>query len=448
MANPEPTTKKKDKKEKDKDKRGNGRGTIWKLPSGRWRWQVTLGFTLDGKRQAMSGTAENPTKAEVAISQAVADFSRGLLGASENITLSQYSERWLKRQKGLRPNSISNYQSEIDHVVKHLGKLKVKDIKPHHIKDCLVKLSETTMEGGRGAGKLMSSRTLGKVRTRLKAIFREAVNDQIIYVNPCDGVKAVRQPTPEPVGIALDDVQMTRLHELGLALYEAGRERLFPAIFAAASIGLRRGETMGLRWEDVDFSKNVIKVRKSLCVNNGQPELGELKTRHSRRDIPLPLSLKNILLLQREKQRLERERAESAWSETGAVFATTTGGFTHPANLNRAITNLCEWSNVDVLTDSRMLVIPVERRARLRLIIQADVALPDLKPHDLRHTAATLMLRRNVPVEVVSRILGHARVSITLDIYRHVLESEKHTTMPDLFDAPLPVRELPQVTLN
>jgi integrase len=189
-------------------------------------------------------------------------------------------------------------------------------------------------------------------------------------------------------------------------------------------------------------------VRKSLSVNDGQPELGELKTRHSRRDIPLPLSLKNLLLLHREKQRLERERAETAWSETGAVFATATGEFTHPTNLNRAITNLCEWSNADVLTDSRMVVIPVEHRAKLRVIINADTALPDLKPHDLRHTAATLMLRRVVPVEVVSRILGHARVSITLDIYRHVLESEKHTTMPDLFDAPLPVRQVQVGPLN
>jgi integrase len=442
----EPTAKKVRGK-KDEAKAGNGHGSVYQLENGKWRWQVHLGY-INGKRQRATGVCENLTLAEHAKARAVADFTRGLLGASEKITVQEYADKWLKRQKGLRPSSVSNYRSEIDHAMKHLGKLTLKSVKPHHIKDCLVRLSETTMEGGSGAGKLMSTRTLGKIRGRLKAIFREAVNDQIIYVNPCDGVKAVRQPTPESVGIALDEVQMTRLHELGLALYQAGRERLFPAIFAAASLGLRRGEVMGLRWEDIDFTKNVIRVRRSLSVNDGQPELGELKTRHSRRDVPLPLSLKNLLLLHKEKQAQERKDAETAWTETGAIFATTTGEFTHPANLNRAITNLCDWSKRDVLTDSRMLVIPVDHRAKLRAIIQADDALPDLSPHDLRHTAATLMLRRSVPVEVVSRILGHARVSITLDIYRHVLESEKHTTMPDLFDKPLPVRELPQVTLN
>jgi integrase len=80
----------------------------------------------------------------------------------------------------------------------------------------------------------------------------------------------------------------------------------------------------------------------------------------------------------------------------------------------------------------------VKARAKLEVIVKAGEKLPDLNPYDLRHTAATLMLRRNVPVEVVSKILGHSRVSVTLDIYRHVLDSEKKTAMPDLFDTPLP----------
>lgn len=75
-------------------------------------------------------------------------------------------------------------------------------------------------------------------------------------------------------------------------------------------------------------------------------------------------------------------------------------------------------------------------------------SLPDIKPHDLRHTAATLMLRRKVPVEVVSKILGHARVSITLDIYRHVMDNETRALMVDLFEAPLTERVLPSIGLN
>jgi integrase len=434
----EPTIQK-DKKHKEN---GNGSGTVWKLPSGRWRWQITLGFTPQGKRLAKSGTEANKTLADTALAQAIADFTRGLLGASENISVKDYADKWYSRQKGLEANSLLAYRTELNYALEHLGKLKLKNVRPHHIKDTLLALSERTMESGRGTGKQMSNRTLGKVRTRLKAMFREAVSDGLIYVNPCDGVKRVKGFESEPAGFALDEVQMTRLHELGLALWEAGVCRLFPAVFTAASLGLRRGEVFGLRWQDVDFDKNMLRIRQNLKTPGGKPVLGELKTRHSKRDIPMPLSLKNILLAHQERQKLERERAKEYWSETSAVFAAEYGDYTDPSNLNRALTNVCEWSDPDTLTAKKFLAIPVEKRPKLELIIKAGERLPEMTPHDLRHTAATLMLKRKTPVEVVSRILGHAKVSITMDVYRHVLDAEKEQAMPDLFDVPLPVRQV------
>jgi integrase len=444
---PEPSPKK-TRAKKDEAKAGNGQGSVYELASGKWRWQVTLGYTPQGKRQTASGVCANKGLAEVAKSQAIADFSRGLLGASENITVSAYADKWLSRQKGLEANSLLAYRRELNYGLDHLAKMKLKAVKPHHIKDTLMALSEKTMEQGLGRGKPMAGRTLGKVRTRLKALFREAVSDGLIYVNPCDSVKRVKGQDTEPVGFALDEVQMTRLHELGLTLYEAGVCRLFPAIFTAACLGLRRGEVFGLRWQDVDLKKNVLRIRQNLKTPGGKPVLGELKTRHSKRDVPIPLSLRSIFLMHQEKQTLERERAKTFWNDTGAVFATEYGDYTDPSNLNRALTNLCEWSDKSKLTVKKLLAVPVDARPKLESIIKAGERLPELTPHALRHTAATLMLKRKTPVEVVSRILGHAKVSITMDIYRHVLDSEKEQTMPDLFDAPLPVREVQSVTLN
>jgi integrase len=223
---------------------------------------------------------------------------------------------------------------------------------------------------------------------------------------------------------------------------------LFPAIFAAASLGLRRAEVFGLRWQDLDLEKGVLWIRQTVTTPDAKPHLGEPKTKHSKRDIPIPPTLKNILLAHRERQRLERERATEAWHDIGAVFATELGEYTHPDNFNRALTKVCEWSDPGRLTDKRLTAIPVKARSKLKAVITSGESLPDLTPHDLRHTAATLMLRRGVPVEVVSRILGHARVSITLDIYRHVLDSEKQAVMVDLFDTPLPVRQPQPMTLN
>ena len=98
--------------------------------------------------------------------------------------------------------------------------------------------------------------------------------------------------------------------------------------------------------------------------------------------------------------------------------------------------------------ERRMRAVPVPHRARLEAIVRAGDGLPEISPHDLRHTYATLALRSRVPVAVVSKTLGHARISITMDIYRHVLPSEMKENVFDLFAAPLPVRDVPTLVMN
>jgi integrase len=95
-----------------------------------------------------------------------------------------------------------------------------------------------------------------------------------------------------------------------------------------------------------------------------------------------------------------------------------------------------------------MRAIHRDHRPRLEAAIRNGKPLPEISPHDLRHTAGTQMLSRGMPVEVVSKILGHARVSITLDVYRHVLESEKKAVMVDLYPDPVPVRIASSATVN
>ena len=437
------------KTKKEAKKRGNGTGTVYQLANGRWRWQVTLGYSVDGqKRHSLSGVVDSKTQAELAKAQALTDNARGLVGSSETISVAGYASVWLKRQQNLRPSSIRNYRSELAYALSHIGELKLKEVKPHHIKDTLLALSGQMMAGGSARGKPMSSRTLAKIRTRLRALFREAVIDQYIYVNPCEGVRPIRQPSPEPVGIALDFAQMSRLHELGLALWDAGVCRLFPAIFTAASLGLRRGEVMALRWEDIDLKKDVLKVRQNVTRGESGMEMGQPKTRHSRRDIPIPLSLKALLLKHLERQKAEQALAMDAWQDSGAVFATLQGRFTHPDNLKRSLQHILKWSDPALFSKKSLRAISIASRAKLEAIIMSGERLPDIKPHDLRHTAATLMLRRKVPVEVVSKILGHARVSITLDVYRHVLDNEARAVMVDLFETPLPERVAASMSLN
>ena len=429
----------KPKERKVKD-RGNGQGTVYETSPGRWRWQVTVGYKPDGKRLSVTGRANSKTLAQTAMTQALADHARGLLAAPEGITVGDYAEKWLGRQKHLSANSLRAYRGELEYALNYIGKVRLREVRPAQIKDLMVKLSEQVMQGH---GKIMAPRTQSKVLTRLRSLFREAVSDQIIYINPVEGVRKVKAPSAEAVGTVLDFQQAARFQEVGRALYAAGLCRLWPALFTAVSVGLRRGEVMGLSWQHVDFEKGILQIRQQLKIEHEKPVLGTLKTQHSRRDVFIPESLRVLLLALQVRQRADRAAMGADWRETGAVFTTANGGWTHPDNLSRALVSVVAWSNPDATEKRARAVratVPVEALAYLEGAGRGGEKLPDLSPHDLRHTYATLALRRRVPPEVVSKTLGHARVSITMDIYRHVLDSERRDHLIDLFEAPIPDR--------
>jgi integrase len=443
--------------------RGNGQGSIAQLPSGSWHWEIRL----NGQRYG--GTTANKTAAANELSRVKTDFARGVLASADKTTFEDYAKKWLERHKHISANTRRMYLHDLGYTFKIIGEMKVKDIRPTHLKAMLETLSNQIMKAGKGKGKTMSTRTLGMVRARVRSIFGEAVQDQIIYVNPADAVRRIKsgKHTEDFEGTALDFDQAARFHELGEALYLSGSCVLWCALFLAAALGLRRGEVMGLRWKDIDFENNVLSVRQNLTANP-EPTITTPKTKNSIRDIPMPSSVRAMLKAHQEKQEQNRAKAGNAWENTGAVFATELGAYTHPDNLSRALNGVLDWSTSEplerktrenkvtgekptiklVTLEQRMKAIPREHRAKLEAIIYAGKPLPKISPHDLRHTAATLMLRRGMPVEVVSKILGHARVSITMDTYRHVLESEKKAVMVDLFEQPFPVRNVAIIPLN
>ena len=459
MADADPRAAKKGKSRE----RGNGRGTLYKYTKGRYRWQYR---NADGDVLA-SGISPDKSSAEKELSRVVTEKERGTLANPDRVTVREYAQTWLERQTSVRPQTLRLYRCELEYALKLIGDKQLRTVTYKTITDTLTALSQQLMTSKNRAGKPMSSRTLNMVRSRLRAVFSEAVRDQLIYVNPTDSVRRVKG-TDDPEdrgGVALDFPEAARLQELGEALHSAGQCRLWAAVFTALSIGLRRGEVMGLRWQDIDLERGVLYVRSNLTVHKNELQLGKPKTPRAVREIPMPASLLAVLTRHKAQQALERSTNGTMWADTGAVFATELGTFTHPDNLNRTVRVLGEWSTPDALErtrknkdgtktvtlvtlEQRLLAIARPHRAKLTAAINAGQRLPEISPHDLRHTAGTLMLRRRVPVEVVSRILGHARVSITLDVYRHVLESEKRSEMVDLFAAPIPTREAVSAPLN
>lgn len=439
--------RKKPEERKSKE-RGNGEGTVWQVGTV-YRWQVTLGYKTDGKRITRSGRAPSKKAAHEAMNKVQADYSRGLIGEPARVTVAEYAGRWQRRQLQVTPRTANQYGEELAYALEHIGDMRLQDVRPHHMKDLMVTLSERKMHGGA----VMSPRTQARVLTRLRSVFREAVTDQIIYVNPMDGVRQVKAARPMTSGEALDFDQAARLHTVGTALHAAGLCRQWPAIFTSVSVGLRRGEVMGLTWQDVDLERGVLRVRQTRVMGLEEIETGNPKTTNSRRDVHLPASLVAVLLDHRAAQDKERYAAGTAWTDTGAVFATALGGWTHPANMERGVKLLVDWSNPARLEEqsgkrSVLQGVARDKRAALVAAVNSGGKLPSISPHDLRHTFATLALRRGVPVEVVSKVLGHARVSITLDVYRHVLDNERRALVVDLFDAVPPAPVGVQAALN
>jgi integrase len=159
--------------------------------------------------------------------------------------------------------------------------------------------------------------------------------------------------------------------------------------------GVRRGEALGLRWEDVDLKKGVISIRQQLQRIDGELKATDVKTEKSRRSINLPASMVDELKAHKSVQ--AKSRLESpVWHETAFVFTSTVGTPLDPRNVAKRFTSVC-------------------RKAKIG----------KWHPHELRHTAASLMLANGIPLQVVSDILGHASIRITSDVYGHVLAPQR-----------------------
>ncbi len=213
---------------------------------------------------------------------------------------------------------------------------------------------------------------------------------------PRNVTDAVKAPRPTPGEIRPLDQKQTK------ALLEAARGDPFEALYVlAVTTGMRQGELLGLKWEDVDLENGLVWVRRTLTRNGGRLVLGEPKTKKSRRTVRLTDAAVNALRVHLRRQLDEVERLGDLYEGRGLVFATQSGTLLHPSNLrNRSFA-------------------PLLKKA----------ALPTIRFHDLRHTCATLLLGRNVNPKVVSEMLGHATIAITLDTYSHVLpDMQDHAT--------------------
>jgi integrase len=378
-------------------KKANGEGSVYR----RMKSGVFVGYAgfislENGKRKYFYGKKRQEVHDK--IQEALKEKSQGTLVTDSQQTIAQYLEGWLEYtvKDSVRPRTYERYEQHVRlHLVPMLGKVKLQSLTPQHVQ--MLK-SKKLKEG-------LSPKTVGAIQGALHKALDDAVKLGLLARNVCDAVSPPREEEKEIRSLLPSQIYR---------LLEAAKDHPYEALFVLAlGTGMRRGELLGLKWQDINFAEGTLQVRRTLsrvptAMRNGGPLFveAEPKTKRSRRSIVLPSFVLEALQKHKILQEELRRKASDAWEDHDYVFCTAFGKCLHQNT---------------VAHQFKMLL--------------KKAGLPDMRFHDLRHSAATLLLSLGVHAKVVQEILGHSQISMTMDIYSHVLPTMQGEAMAKLDQA-------------
>lgn len=370
-------------------KRGSGEGSVRQRADGRWEGTLRL---AGGRRKSVYGKTQRDVLQR--LTRAKRDRELGLPMRSERTTTAAYLTRWLDSARpSLRPRTWERYEQYVRlHAVPAIGSVPLARLGPQDLQE----LYAAQLAAG------ASSSSVHHLAMVLHRALEQAVEWGLCVRNVADVVRAPRigrremtTLTPEQAREFLDVVAGVRLE----GLYAL-----------AITTGMRQGELLALRWTDLDLDRGAAAVRSTLHRVRDGFTFAPPKTAKSRRQVTLTKTAIAALRRHRARQIEERLRAGAAWQDSGLVFTDEIGG---------------------PLTGSGVT------HAFQRILHAAG--LPRIRFHDLRHTAATLMLGRGVHPKIASEMLGHSTIAITLDLYSHVTPTMQRAAADEL-DAVLAAR--------
>jgi integrase len=332
---------------------------------------------ITGKRRTASKTARTRREAERVLAEWVADINRGSAVEPATVTVAELLTRWLTTVAAyrVRPTTLEDYQATIDnHIIPRIGGVKAQRLTASTVQAFYAELHE------QGVG----ARTVQLCHLRLSQALAQAVKWGTLYRNVCDAVDAPRV-TPKR-GKAWSAEEARRF------LAASAGNNLEPLWVLIATTGLRRGEALGVRWQDLDLDARTLRVTQAVVLYQNKPIVQEPKSPAARRVVKLDPETVTLLREHRTRQDAQRAALGRLWHDHDFVFCTGDGKVLNPNNLYRTLDAIMERAQV-----------------------------PRIRLHDLRHSHATLLLAAGTPLKVVSERLGHAKTSITLDTYAHVL---------------------------
>ena len=380
-------------------KRANGEGNIRKRKDGRWEGRYTAGRDSEtGKPIYKNVLGRTQAEAKAKLKAAIEETKSLDVTKTGKYTVGAWMDEWFENyaKVKVRPSSHQTYRGYIDnHIKPNIGKIPLEKLTSLELQKLYKKLLNSgridRAESKRQA-KGLSPKTVRNIHQIIASAMKLAKEQKIIAADPTEGCAL---PKPEH-----REMKTLPVEQLTSFLREAKDSGVFEMYYVELATGLRRGELLGLKWEDLDFEHENLRIKRQIARINGEIVEAPLKTKNAYRT--LPLAEDTIAVLKQQKKKV----GSSHW-----VFPSPTGGPISPDSVLHML--------------HRVL-----KRA----------GLPRVRFHDLRHTFATLALQNGVDIKTVSGMLGHFSAGFTLDTYAHVTTSaqkEAAKTMEKVLTAAL-----------
>jgi integrase len=371
-------------------RRGHGEGAIFQRKDGRWVARVTL---PDGTRKDYYAKTRREAADKLKGAQRSAEDGVDL--SADRVTVAHFLDTWLSSsvKPSVKVKTFTTYESLCrTAIVPRIGSKKLVKLTALDLQSLYTNLAESGL----------SPRSVHHVHRVLHRAFNQGVQWKILPRNPCDGATSPKAPRAE--------MSVWNAGEADAFLIATREQRMHGLYVLALTTGMRQGELLGLKWTDIDFTAGTLAVRRALQWQRGNGLVFvEPKTARSRRKIHLSQTALAALRVHKDRQAFDRHVLGSEWNEHGLVFCDFLGEPLSPTNETKRF-----------------------QRA------SAAAGLPAIRFHDLRHTAATILLAKGVHVKLVSEMLGHSTIVLTLDTYSHVIpamHSDAAAAMDAVFTA-------------
>ncbi len=358
-------------------RRGNGEGSVYQRNDGRW----VAAVTIDGKQKFVY--AKTRPAAQRRLREAQRLHEDGLPVVTSRQSVTDYLTDWLKIvESSVRYATFIRYQEYVRlHIIPKIGRIRLAKLTPQQVQD----MYAACLSAG------LSAQSVRHLHTVFHRALRQAIQLDLVARNVTDRVEPPRAEKAEMQTYSAVQVR---------AFLDAARgDRLEALYVLAVTTGMRQGELLGLRWQDLDLERRVLQVQVAMQRTKDGLQLAAPKTNAARRKLILGKAAVDALRQHRAKQNAERLQVGERWPDWDLVFANGVG---------------------KPITAGHLL-----RRSYEPLLLRAN--LPRLRFHCLRHTAGTLLAEKGVSIKVIQETLGHTRSAVTLDYYVHATENmQKH----------------------